>query len=579
MKSGKLDIKEKNVQTVLSWYRQNKIQINRRYQRKLAWSLEEKKLFINSIIENIPIPSIILAKRETDDNEWYEVIDGLQRLDALISFLTNEFAIDIDNTELFFNLETDSWLFSESKKKNLIQRTPIMDEDECLVFLEAVLPIVVINGADDRAVEEIFRRINSSGKRLSNQELRQSSSCNAFSDLVRKISCVIRGDQTFSDLLNLCDMKNISVSQKGLNYGIDRNRVFWRKHGIITEDNLRKSRDEELIAKCLIEVLAKVINPTTDEVDDAYIENSEINSIVCEKIREEKEKNFYLDCFNDLYNDIQNVFNSQKTTFSEWCYKEKKSSGKNDAFRMIITVLYELYLDGFMISDYELFCNAIKMIGDNNLARIKDEYISKGDWKQIKEAISTYFRQYMHNDGIGVEESEVIKSIKLRFGESSIETQMTEYKIGLSSFKNAKINNNVVSDIAKTLVAMSNTVSDKEGLIIVGVADTIDQANEWEKEYKESYMIFGSHYIVGIDAEAKKLNKSKDAYMQMIKDRIKNEPLDQELRDEILSKNMIVSIKDKELLVFRIDSKTDRKDDNKYNGIAFIRRGNSTERK
>ena len=46
-------------------------------------------------------------------------------------------------------------------------------------------------------------------------------------------------------------MPQISLSNRGLDYGINIENVFWRKHGILIEDLLRKSRDEEIIATLL----------------------------------------------------------------------------------------------------------------------------------------------------------------------------------------------------------------------------------------------------------------------------------------------------------------------------------------
>ncbi|NBH99692.1 hypothetical protein D7Y41_02310 [Anaerotruncus sp. 1XD22-93] len=36
--------------------------VNRRYQRKLVWTLEEKQKFIDTILHNYPVPIFLLAK-------------------------------------------------------------------------------------------------------------------------------------------------------------------------------------------------------------------------------------------------------------------------------------------------------------------------------------------------------------------------------------------------------------------------------------------------------------------------------------------------------------------------------------
>ena len=89
--SDKLDVKGWSVESlyILMW--KNQMFVNRRYQRKLVWNLEENQLFIDSLLSKYPVPSIILSEYEVkidddiDDN--YEIIDGLQRLNAIALFM------------------------------------------------------------------------------------------------------------------------------------------------------------------------------------------------------------------------------------------------------------------------------------------------------------------------------------------------------------------------------------------------------------------------------------------------------------------------------------------------------------
>jgi uncharacterized protein with ParB-like and HNH nuclease domain len=78
-----------SVQSAYASYRDDKLYVNRRYQRKLVWTLEEKQKLIESILKRYPIPAILLAERE--DSGTYEIIDGLQRLHAIVSFIETSF--------------------------------------------------------------------------------------------------------------------------------------------------------------------------------------------------------------------------------------------------------------------------------------------------------------------------------------------------------------------------------------------------------------------------------------------------------------------------------------------------------
>lgn len=76
-------------------YRSGKLLVNRKYQRKLVWTLEEKEKLIGSILRGYPIPLFLLAERpQIHGSEKYEIIDGMQRLNAIFSFIENSFSFD-----------------------------------------------------------------------------------------------------------------------------------------------------------------------------------------------------------------------------------------------------------------------------------------------------------------------------------------------------------------------------------------------------------------------------------------------------------------------------------------------------
>ena len=65
------------IQSLYDWYRTGTLIVNRSYQRKLVWTLEEKQKLIDSILNQYPVPLILLAERRTDKKNEYELIDGL----------------------------------------------------------------------------------------------------------------------------------------------------------------------------------------------------------------------------------------------------------------------------------------------------------------------------------------------------------------------------------------------------------------------------------------------------------------------------------------------------------------------
>jgi hypothetical protein len=70
---AKLSSEPTNILKIYTWYREGNLYVNRRYQRKLVWTLEEKQKLIDSILKDYPIPAILLAEKDGR----YEIIDGL----------------------------------------------------------------------------------------------------------------------------------------------------------------------------------------------------------------------------------------------------------------------------------------------------------------------------------------------------------------------------------------------------------------------------------------------------------------------------------------------------------------------
>jgi hypothetical protein len=56
------------------------------YQRADVWPTVDAQLLIESVLRGIPLPSVILLQRNTNDGDRYEIVDGKQRLTSLLRF-------------------------------------------------------------------------------------------------------------------------------------------------------------------------------------------------------------------------------------------------------------------------------------------------------------------------------------------------------------------------------------------------------------------------------------------------------------------------------------------------------------
>lgn len=174
------------------------------------------------------------------------------------------------------------------------------------------------NTVDDEHVEEIFRRINASGRQLSKQDLRQAGAIGIFSELVRKTSNRVRRDSSISDILELSQMRKISLSNRDLNYGIKLEEVFWVKQGIITIKNMRESMDEQMVGQLLAYIiLGEDISPSSRTLDILYGSEEDKNHLSerAETIVTQKGSKNITDKFLQVMDEFDKIFDIANKTF------------------------------------------------------------------------------------------------------------------------------------------------------------------------------------------------------------------------------------------------------------------------
>lgn len=173
--------RESNTITVANFYEAyqlDKYNFAPVYQRKSIWTDEKKSFLINSIAKNFPIPPIFLHQKIDDANgkTKYDVIDGKQRLTAILEFLNNEISIS-DEAEgsklagLYFK-DLDDPDFTELKKR----------------IWRYTISIEYIDTADADVIDSIFDRLNRNGEPLTGQELRNATYY--ASDLLKSVEKV-----------------------------------------------------------------------------------------------------------------------------------------------------------------------------------------------------------------------------------------------------------------------------------------------------------------------------------------------------------------------------------------------------
>jgi len=336
-----------SVQMAYDNYLKNKYIVNRKYQRKLVWTLEEKAAFIDSLSKWYSVPLFLFASKEEQGVIQYEIIDGMQRLNAIMSFIENEYPLESNGQKGYFDLNTLASTKSLFDQGLLEQQTPILDRQICVNITNYPLPYSIIN-ADTKSIEAIFRRINSFGKQLSNQEIRQAGAVGIFPNLVRKVSSDIRHDVSPSDLVVLNKMKEISLSNKKLKYGIVMEDTFWVKQKIVTIPNMRVSRDEELVAWILsYMILGDQVEPSSKALNHLYQYDENTDN----KLSRQMEtaiahvgEDAIISWFRTIHAEMLKILQLANKNFRTLVYSDAYSEGLVRTYQVIFLALFELII-------------------------------------------------------------------------------------------------------------------------------------------------------------------------------------------------------------------------------------------
>ncbi len=552
-------VKGEYIQEVYSWYEEQMLVVNRKYQRKLVWTLEEKQQFIDTIMRNYPVPLFLVVNNPNIKGKnglvQKEIIDGLQRLESIVSFINNEYSVTFEGKHGYFNLDVLPGKGQLIREGILIQKQPVIDFVLCKDFVGYQLPISTIE-TDDAEVENIFKRINSTGRKLSSQNLRQAGVTGLFSNLVYKTAAKIRGDYTEENILNLNEMSKYSLNSRGLNYGIKVQDVFWINQGIINEDGIRRSKDEEIIANlynCIINnyttsTSRRTLNNIYDESTSLFRKNEK--ELIGGRDRE------LMELFITIFNDLNEIFRQKHTTFSELLFKNNKVCNKDLVFIIVFLAFIQLRNEHYIIEDYHKIGNKLENIADKELGEI----ISKSDCSWNTE-IRNHLIDRVKNCLI---KSMVFKEIKPEWAQevieilkqAEVEEQMYDFKIGMTNLKDGQPNSSVISKSVKTLIAMANTHIGKEGFVILGVSDKESDAQDFKDHYGIEPVKYNNYYISGIKEEAIKYYGSFENYINKIKSLIEKveQDIDPIALNYILSNMKVIKYNEQAIIVLKLKS-------------------------
>jgi len=216
------------------WQVREELVLSPEFQRRKVWSDKARSYLIDTILNEFPIPAVYVRQKIDlkTKRTIREVVDGQQRITAILDYLDDKFAVLKVHNKKYGGLT-----FSELP--NEVQRK----------FLEYDLSVGFLVGADDSDVLEVFARINSYTVVLNPQEKLNAEFSGKFKQVVFKLG---------RDHLE-----------------------FWRRNKILSHYNIVRMKEAELATDLVIAMIdgiqdRKKIKSYYKKYDDNFSKEEEV---------------------------------------------------------------------------------------------------------------------------------------------------------------------------------------------------------------------------------------------------------------------------------------------------------------
>ncbi len=172
------------LETLHTKWRNNDIVIPN-FERGYVWGLPQASKLIESFMMGLPVPPVYLS---TTDEQKSVVIDGLQRLLTIFSYLEGAFPENTPYGGREFRIA------GINKEHALYGRTfdELDDEDSRRLKNSTLRAMTIVHNdpADRSSIYEIFERLNTGGTQLTAQEVRSCVYQGPLSKLLEDLNCL-----------------------------------------------------------------------------------------------------------------------------------------------------------------------------------------------------------------------------------------------------------------------------------------------------------------------------------------------------------------------------------------------------
>lgn len=194
----------------IRWNDEETLLLSPKFQRRRVWPPKARAFLIDTILRGLPIPKLYMRQQLDlkSSKTIHEVVDGQQRLRAVIDFRADRLHLSAESNE--FGGTIFSALSSDKQK----------------AFLNYEFSVDLLVDAADADVLDIFARINSFAVPLNAQEKRNAKFFGSFKTLVYSLG--------FQHL------------------------EFWKKHRILSDAGVARMKEAELTSELIVAMAAGI---------------------------------------------------------------------------------------------------------------------------------------------------------------------------------------------------------------------------------------------------------------------------------------------------------------------------------
>lgn len=180
----RVDTKTFSISQIHEMINEGEIDLSPDFQRGFVWTdITRKSRLIESLLLRIPIPVFYFSQ---DEDGLFQVVDGVQRLTVINSFMNNKFKLK--NLEYLKECNGKWYKNEKCKKEENLDSIFTRRIQQTQLFVNVIDP-----QTPGKVKYDIFKRINTGGKALNNQEIRNCLANRRTRELLHELS----GSQNF----------------------------------------------------------------------------------------------------------------------------------------------------------------------------------------------------------------------------------------------------------------------------------------------------------------------------------------------------------------------------------------------